>query len=78
MGDDGLGTGHDAPEHGDLALVQGAPTPIGDHVAIDIGEAASSVRHENSHQHLGGIDAFELSQELRQGRALVALAHQRG
>ena len=78
MGDDGLGAGHDAPEHGDLALVQGASAPIGDHVAIDIGEAPRGVRNQSAHQRLGGIDAFELSQELSQGRTLVALANQCG
>ena len=53
-------------------------SPISNHVAIDIGEAASGLRHQRPHQGLGGIDAFELSQKLGQGGTLVALANQGG
>ena len=40
MGNHGLRARHDAAQHGDLALVQGHPAPIGDHVTIDIRDGA--------------------------------------
>ena len=66
VGDDGLRARHDTAEHGDLPLVHRRPTPIGDHVPIDIGHLPSLVRYQRRQQCLGGPDAFELPEKLTQ------------
>jgi hypothetical protein len=45
VGNDGLRARHDAAPHGDLALVHGHPTPIGDHMPIDIRDLAGLGRY---------------------------------
>lgn len=66
MGNHGLRTRHDAPQHGDLALVHWPPAPVGDHVSIDLDDVPHLLRYQRRHQGLGGPDAFQLPKKLAQ------------
>jgi hypothetical protein len=77
MGDEGWRTGHEAPPHRALPLVQGHPRPQGNHRPIDVRPLAWLVRHEGRQEGLSGMDAFELPQKLPEGGAVRPLANPR-
>ena len=77
MGNHGLRARHDTAQHRDLALVHGAPAPVGNHVTIDIDDRPCLVRYQHRHQGLGGVHALQLSQKLAQRCTLIPMANQR-
>jgi len=72
MGDDGLRARHDAPQHGDFALVHRHSGPIGDHMPIDIGDLPRCCRQQRGHQSLSSLDPFQVAQKLAERCALIA------